>query len=98
MTHCFSFAGLCALLLALSSTLAQAQGVSTPAATARMQIIHNVVGPTVDIWAGSTKLADDLAFQSATALSVPLGPRIASAPLCARSGIDTRQSTGLHPL
>ncbi|MBK8703921.1 MAG: DUF4397 domain-containing protein [Saprospiraceae bacterium] len=40
--------------------------------TARVQIIHNSPSPTVDVWAGETRLVDDFAFRTATPfVSVP---------------------------
>jgi hypothetical protein len=45
-----------------------------PAATARVQIIHNAPTPTVDIYAGTTKLLDNFVFRNATPfIDVPAG-------------------------
>ncbi len=61
------------LLLLFSLTLLQ----TTFAQTARVQIIHNAPTPTVDIYAGSTKLLDDFAYRTATPyIDVPAGVTI----------------------
>ncbi len=59
------------LLLSSSILLLQAQQ------TARVQIIHNSPTPTVDIYAGPTRLVDDFAFGTATPyIDVPAGVSI----------------------
>jgi Domain of unknown function (DUF4397) len=64
----FTFQTLCFSLLLVQSAFAQ---------TARVQIIHNSPTPTVDIYAGTTKLLDDFAYRTATPyIDVPAGVSI----------------------
>jgi Domain of unknown function (DUF4397)/Secretion system C-terminal sorting domain len=61
----------------LSALLCSAVTVLLQAQTARVQIIHNSPTPTVDIYAGATRLVDDFAFGTATPfIDVPAGSTI----------------------
>ncbi|MBL7782198.1 MAG: DUF4397 domain-containing protein [Saprospiraceae bacterium] len=52
----------------LYAALADGTVIALPAAPApaRVQVVHNAVAPTVDVYVGNTLLADDFEFRSAT--------------------------------
>ncbi|HND88456.1 MAG TPA: DUF4397 domain-containing protein, partial [Saprospiraceae bacterium] len=67
--------------------------------TARVQLIHNAPDPTVDVYAGNTRLLDDFAFRSATPfLSLPADRpiRLGMAPAGSASAADTLAGFGIN--